>query len=141
MALGTYIPGEVSVSIAGHIITGYIDGSFIDIEYSNDRIVKQKGADGETARVITSDDSGMFTIRLQQTSASNDVLSGLFQADIVSGQGAFPISVKDNSGNTLAWSDAAWIKQLPATSFSNSVEEREWAIDAGSIFLLVGGNS
>lgn len=141
MALGTYVPSEVSISVAGHIVTGYTESSFVDIEYSNDRITFEKGADGEVARVITSDDSGMIMIKLQQTSASNDALSALFDADVISHSGAFPIIVRDNSGNTLAGSDAAWIKQLPSVTYSNGVEQREWMITCGSLYMFVGGNS
>ena len=81
MALSTYAPDKVSINIAGHIVTGYTETSFVDIEFSNDRITMEKGGDGEVARVITADNSAMITVRLQQTSPSNDVLSLLAQIE------------------------------------------------------------
>lgn len=140
MALGTYSPSDMSIIVAGHIVTGYTETSFVDIEFSNDRITMEKGADGEVARVINSDDSGMITIRLQQTSPSNDVLSALFDADIISKSAAFPVVVSDNLGTTKFVSDAAWITQYPSTSFSNGVEQREWKIQCGKLIAHVGGN-
>jgi len=140
MAFGTYVPSEVSIDIAGHIVSGYSDGSFVEAEHTNDRITMKKGADGETARVISSDDSGMITIRLQQTSASNDVLSSLFEIDIISFDGSFPIGIRDNQGNTLVSCGAAWIKKMPNVTFSNDVEDREWVIDCGSLAIFAGGN-
>lgn len=141
MSLGTYAPSEVSISVAGHIVSGYTETSFVDIEFSNDRITMEKGADGEVARVINADDSAMITIRLQQTSPSNDVFSLLFDADIISKSGAFPIGVTDNSGNSKFASDAAWFTQLPSVSFSNGIEQREWTIQCGSLKAVhIGGN-
>lgn len=140
MATNTYVVGEVSIVAAGHIMTGLADGSFVDVEYNSDRITMQKGADGEVARVINSDDSGRITIRLQQTSASNDALTALHVADLVSHSGAFPISIRDHSGNTLAISASAWITKLPTVSFGTKVEEREWVIECGSLAVIVGGN-
>ena len=141
MALGTYSPDKVSINVAGHIITGYTETSFVDIEFSNDRITMEKGADGEVARVINSDDSAIITIRLQQTSSSNDVLSALFDADLISSSGAFPINVTDTSGSSSFTCDAAWITQYPTTTFSDGVEQREWNIQCGSLKLAhVGGN-
>lgn len=141
MSLSTYVPEKVSVSIAGHIVSGYAEGSFVEVDYTNDRISMSKGADGETARVITSDDSGSVTIRLLQTSLSNDVLSALYLADITSHSGLFPLTVKDDNGNTKIFSDAAWVKKLPTTSFGNELEDREWVIDCASLTVFVGGNS
>tara|TARA_R110000822_G_scaffold15369_10_gene52999 strand:+ start:1254 stop:1682 length:429 start_codon:yes stop_codon:yes gene_type:complete len=141
MSLGTYAPGEVSINVAGHIVSGYTESSFVDIEFGNDRITMEKGADGEVARVITEDDSAMITIRLQQTSPSNDVFSALFDADIITKAGAFVIGVKDNLGSTTFLCDAAWITKLPSVSFSNGIEQREWAIQCGSLKAAhVGGN-
>lgn len=141
MGLGTYVPEKVSVVIAGHIVSGYADGSFVEVDYTNDRISMTKGADGETARVITSDDSGSVTIRLQQTSLSNDVLSALYEADIISHSGVFPLVVSDDNGNTKVFSDAAWIKKLPTTSFGTELEDREWVIDCANLVVFVGGSS
>ena len=141
MALGTYSPSDVSIIVAGHIVTGYTETSFVDIEFSNDRITMEKGADGEVARVINSDNSAMITIRLQQTSPSNDVLSLLFDADIISKSAAFPIQVTDNSGSSTYTCDAAWITQYPSTTFSNGIEQREWKVQCGALYLVnVGGN-
>lgn len=140
MGIGTYAPSDVSVIIAGHIVSGYADGAFVEVDYTNDRITMQKGADGETARVITSDDSGTITLRLQQTSLSNDVLSALFEADTISKKATFPLAINDDNGNTLVGTDAAWIKKLPTVSFGNELEDREWMIDCGSIKMFVGGN-
>ena len=141
MALGTYVPSEVKVTVAGHVVTGFTETSFVDVEFSNDRVTMEKGADGEVARVINSDNSAIITVRLQQTSASNDVFSALFQADIISHSGSFVVSVKDNKGNTSYVSHDAWFTNLPSVSFSNGVEQREWSIQCGTLVAaFVGGN-
>lgn len=141
MAVNTYSPSEVKISVAGHLVSGLTEQSFVDIAFTNDRITMEKGADGEVARVINSDDSATITLRLQQTSPSNDVMTALYQADVISKSATFPITVEDKLGTTKYVCDAAWITQLPSVTFSNGVESREWVIQCGTLAAaIIGGN-
>lgn len=55
MALATYAPDEVSIVIGAVIVSGFADGTFIDIEEMSDGVSSVAGADGEVARATSAD--------------------------------------------------------------------------------------
>jgi len=141
VAVRTYDPKAVSISANGIPIGGFADGTFVEIERSEDMFTKVVGADGETSRSKTNDRSGMITITLAQTSLSNDILSGLAYLDEVSNTGVFPVLVKDNEGNAIFFSEQAWIKKVAPASFSKGIENREWVIECADLDPFPGGTS
>lgn len=140
MAVKTYSPKEISVIVAGTIITGFAEDSFLSIERSSDAFDKVVGADGEVARTASADRSGTITITLLQTSASNDILSALQLADEISLAGKFPVMVKDTLGTSLYLSATAWVQKVSDADYGSSIGEREWVIECADLSALVGGN-
>lgn len=134
-----YDPKQVAVIIGGHIVGGYADGTFVSIERNRDAFSLSVGADGEGARAKSNDKSGRITITLQQSSASNDVLSGYATNDELNNGGQVPALVKDNNGSSLAEAVTAWVVKKPAMSFGNEIETREWIIESDDMDILVGG--
>lgn len=141
MGAKTYSPKKVSVVVAGVIIRGYADGTFVMVERSADTFTKVTGADGEVGRVHSADRSGRITITLQQTSESNDILSALQLADELSLTGKFPVIVKDNNGTSLYMAGDAWIMKAPNAEYSNGMSTREWIIECADLDPFAGGNS
>ena len=141
MSVKTYDPAEVQLIVGGVPISGYADGTFISIERDEQAFNKVTGADGRTSRAKTNNRAGNITITLQQTSDSNDVLSGFMIADEATGDGVVPVLVKDNSGRTLAATSAAWVQQSPGQEYSKDVENREWVMDCSGIDMFIGGNA
>ena len=140
MARETYIPAENSFSFKGVPITGFMDGSYIVAERDEDSFSKHTGGDGNTARVRNPNRAGAITIRLQQTSPSNDVLAAFASLDELTGAGQGPAMVKDNSGTSKAGGDS-WIRKPAAMSQGVELEGREWIFDVASpMMLLPGGN-
>ncbi len=137
----TYNPAEVAIIFGTHTVTGYADGTFIEVEQSNDSFTLTKGADGEAARVRSNDDSGTVKISLLQNSDTNMVFSLLHQADKKSGKGTLPILFKDASGDTVGSGPVAWIKKPAGVGFSKSIETREWTIEVAHLEMLAGGNA
>ncbi len=135
----TIDPKKVIVSFMGKTITGYADGEFIGVE-SNDAFADQTGADGEFARVKSNDTSGEATITLMQTSKSNQDLSTLHTADLLTGVGVGPFSITDLMGSTLVFSAEAYIKKKPKVSFSKGVETRAWIVKLPNAVFNIGGN-
>jgi len=64
----TYNAAKVTVIFNGFNITGFADGTFINITQQNDGITTQVGADGELARAVNTDRRCTVTVTLQQTS-------------------------------------------------------------------------
>jgi hypothetical protein len=145
--LATYAPNDVSIIITqpstgiAHQISGYTEDSIVNIEWSHPRYALYTGADNTGTRVYNASNSATLTIALQQTSASNDVLSQLFNNDGRNSAGLFSIQVKDSSGRSIYFSDDAYVGVRPSASFSNSMNHRDWAIQAFNLDGYAGGNA
>ena len=138
MSVETYNPKDISVLIAGSILAGFSDDKvrvFRDVDFWED----ESGADGEVVRFATNDKRGEIEITLQQTSASNLLLSGLAKADELSGAGTFPAMVKDNRGKDLHIAPTAWIKQIPEAKYVKGVSVRVWRIRTDNLTNFLGG--
>lgn len=134
-AIKTYNPKEVVVACGTHIVSGYADDSFISIEPNGDGITKKVGCDGEIARSISPDNTYKVKITLLQNSDSNSFFSNIADYDRATGNGLFPVLIKDLRGGLLFATEAAWvIKKSPATR-GKETNNREWEIDTTSAVM------
>ncbi len=140
--LATYTPKDVTVVITqestgmSHIVGGYSEDAIVTVDRMVDAYALYTGADDSNTRIRNANSSGTITLSVQQSSASNDVLNGLFD-----GGGIFTITVKDNSGRSNYFSDEAYVGVVPSSAFSNSMNTREWVIHAPKMQSIIGGNS
>ncbi|PZQ49755.1 MAG: hypothetical protein DI556_09800 [Rhodovulum sulfidophilum] len=139
-SFATYDPAEVYITFGGQPITGYADGTFVEIEFDEQQWNKVTGADGHTSRAKTNNYAGTITITLLATSAGNDILNSFWQADRRNNAGVVPISVLDKLGNTKWAAAYAWIRQMPTQGYSKETETREWVIDCAELLGSAGGN-
>jgi hypothetical protein len=139
--LRTFDPNQVSV-IFGGIIGGYADGTFISVEQNEDSFGLVVGTDGEGCRSRSNNRSARVTITLGQWSASNQALSAIHNADILTpgGDGILPFILKDNSGTTICSAEKAWITKPPSVSYGRDPESREWVLETDNMIWNVGGN-
>lgn len=134
-AIKTYNPKEVVVACGTHIVSGYADDSFINIEPNGDGITKKVGCDGEIARSISPDNTYKVKITLLQNSDSNSFFSNIADYDRATGNGLFPVLIKDLRGGLLFATEVAWvIKKSPATR-GKETNNREWEIDTASAVM------
>ena len=141
MALSTFDPASVVITVGGVPISGYADGTFALLTRSVDAWSMVTGADGLTTRVKSNNRSGTLTLTLTQTSPSNDVLSGFAVADELSNSGVVPILIKDLSGTTVLFSATGWVQKFPDVEYSNILTNREWILGLADIDVFVGGNA
>lgn len=137
--LHTYSPKLFVLTYGADTISGFADGTWLQIEEMGDGTVSESGADGDVARAMSTDERVSVTMTLQQTSASNDALTWYYQSDKDTG-GNFPqpFMVKDLRGTTMA-SGIGWVTKIPEASYSKGLETREWILEGvGKIF--VGGS-
>lgn len=145
--LATFAPNDVSVILTqsstgiAHQIGGYSEDSIVNIEWTTPRYSLYTGADNTGTRVFNASNSATLTVSLQQTSASNDVLSQLFNNDGRNSDGLFSVQVKDTSGRSIYFSDSAYIGVRPNAGYSNSMMTRDWVIQAFNLEGYAGGNS
>ena len=143
----TFAPNDVSVVITqgdmSHIVSGFSEDSIVSVEPTSARFTMYTGADDTNSRIYQANTSGTITLPLQQTSNSNDILSLLHKNDVETrdSSGMFSIMIKDNSGRTMYYADEAYISQVPSASFGNSMQLREWVIQATRLEITLGGNA
>lgn len=137
--VATYSPEDVSVAINGSVLSGFADGTFVLCEREVDSFVKHVGADGKVTRSKSANKSGMITLTLTGSSASNDVLSALSAKDEIDGSGVAPAIVKDNSGRTVC-AGKGWIRKPPGAEFATEIGDREWIFDIDNLTMFIGGN-
>lgn len=140
MAISTYSPKDVVISIAAmHTVTGYADGTFIKIRKEMKPFEKTRAMDGEISRIYSQDDVYTVELSLMQSSPSHDVLSMLYNVDVATRMGKFPIGIRDFKGRTTFAAATAWIEQIPDVTYSNNLEVWTWKFGCSDVFLAIGG--
>jgi len=129
---------SVILLIGGVPITGFADGDAISVDLP-ERFTTQVGAGGATTRSKRNDRTATLTIRLQQSSPSNDVLSGYAKLDDLTGKGVVPALLKDLNGRDLLAAPQAWIEQMPGPTFGAESGVREWVLRLANTELWAGG--
>ena len=141
MAVRTYDPKEVIITIGGVPMSGFSDGTFLEIARSEPTWNMVVGADGYVTRGKTNNFSGTLALTLKQSSPSNDVLSGFMALDELSNAGIVPVLVKDLSGNSVYFSGQAWVQQFPSSTFGKDISDRAWQLQLADVDIFVGSNS
>lgn len=141
MAVFTYDPKQVIVTIGAVPMSGFSDGTFLEIDRNEATWNTVVGADGLVTRGKTNNFSGTLTLTLKQSSPSNDVLSGFMAIDEATNRGVFPVFVKDLSGNSIYFSAQAWITQYANSTFDKNITDRQWVLTMAEADIFVGSNS
>lgn len=140
MPLRTYDPSTVHVYVGGIPISGFVSGSAIKVVRSNDTFEKVIGIGGVVSRSKSLDRSGEIDFTLEQTSMSNDVLSGLMLADELSNSAIIPVLIFDLGSLSALVSAFAWIRKPAEVNFGKDLNERNWQFDAADVDIFIGGN-
>lgn len=139
-AIDTIDPKDVTVMVAGNVLEGFAADKIVVAREAN-QSEDEVGSDGDVARRITNDKRGTFTITLLQTSRSNLILSGLALADEASGNGIFPVVIKDQRGNDVHIGAACWIQKMPDGAYGAAINSRAWVIRTNNLKAFYGGAS
>ncbi len=142
MSVREYDSASVFVVVGVVPLSGFAPDSKVTIARNEDAFTLQVGSDGEAARSKSNNKSGRMTIRLLQTSPSNDVLSTLALADEVTPGGAvFPFACKDLNGGSLHTAQTGWIVKKPDAEYVVEAGEREWILETDDLKHTVAGNN
>lgn len=137
-----YDPGEVVVVFGAISLSGFAEGSFVEIERSKEAFALKVGADGMVTRIRSRDRSGEIKVKLKQTAPANLLLTAVAVSDEASptGIGILPILVKDLLGNSIATAKEAWVKKMPKGEYGTDETEREWVFTCAVLVQAEGGN-
>lgn len=141
MALNTYSPADILIIVGGVLkISGYLNGTFLEIKKDTDTYKTRRSPDGTTSRLYIKDRNYSIRFTLAQSSETNEVLNRIQQFDEITQLGIFPLLIKDLRGSSLLFSPFAWIEVLPSQSFSTTIEGRVWELKATGVTNTIGGN-
>lgn len=138
----TYDPEEVIVTAGSADIDGFAPGNFITITMDSDQFNTVVGVRGDVVRSKTSNLSATITIRLLASSASNDLLSTIYNLDqnAPNGAGVFPLAIRDSATGRATYLAAnAWINKAPDVNFDAQDATMEWQIKAARLIRFDGG--
>ncbi len=138
--LGNYSPDRVLVVFKGITITGFQDGTFIDIENDEDAFTMHTGSLGDVVRTRNLNRTGKVTMTLMMAALSNDDLMQIHIADLKSGVSTGPFSMVDTSGNTVCVATDAWIKKAPKIERAKESGHCIWVLDCADLEIFAGGN-
>lgn len=141
MSVRTYDPKQVVITVGGVPMSGFADGTFLEVQREDDAYTKVVGADGYTTRTRSNNRSGSITLTLKQSSPSNDVLSGFAILDEATNTAVLPIFIKDLSGNSTFFSAQGWVKKFANSTYGKDLDNREWTIDCADFDVFVGSNA
>jgi len=128
----TYDPKKVLVSLGSHMVTGYADGTFVNIAYNGEGIGTVVGADGEVSRYIDPDRTANVTITVKQTSPTVDFCQRMHDKDLVTGEGILPILIKDMRGGLIFSANDSWVVKPPDREYGKDIANREIVIACGA---------
>ena len=122
---------RVIVTFAGAALSGWADGTCIQVRPAGARWTKYVGPDGEVARAKSNDLTSEVTLSFSQTSLSLDFLAKMLILDNITNNGLGPFEIQDlNGGGDLFWSQA-WIRQPPDSAYAKTIQPRVWILDTG----------
>ena len=128
----TYDPRMVIISLGPHVVHGYADGTFVNIEAHGDGVTKEVGADGETVRSIDPDETATVTISVQYGSDTIAYCQSQYDKDRKThGEGCFPVLIKDLKGGLVFSAEDGWVQNSIPREFAKTGTGREITIETG----------
>lgn len=126
----TYDINDYDLIVAKNRISGFGEGSAIEIEYDTEAFTDRVGVDGEVVRSRQHDRRATATVTLVQSSASNEFLDVLLQNSRISGNGAgiFSFSLRHRTSGESHMSAQAWIMSEPSHTIAGESADVEWQI-------------
>lgn len=129
----TFDPKNVNLIYGGARIDGYADGTFIKVEYNDDRYKLTMGADGLGARSRSNDKSAKITITLMPNSIGNKILDAAAKLDDASNAGSLPLALTDLANGDLFISPGAWVMKDPGREIAKETQPIEWVLETDSL--------
>lgn len=127
--------------IGTHRISGWADGDWLSWVFNVEQFTEHVGADGEGYWIVNPNLSARWTASLLPSSASNSVLSRLWQADIRTPGGLmFPCTFVDRANpETVLGSARARVLKLPDATWSTGPTVRQWLFGTTRLEAFIGG--
>lgn len=135
MAVLTYDPQKVNLVVNEVVITGFADGSMIEVERNEDAIYPYVGTKGEVSIAESADRTGTIKVTLKQTSPSVAYLNTL--AKQKGDDASFPVSIvnMNTNGQSASGTDCR-VKKMATETYDKEVTEREFEIFVSDLDII-----
>lgn len=129
-----YDAKKVTISFAGRVITGIMDGTFVTVERDTDTFNDIVGSSGEVVLGANNDQRGSIKITLLQTSPDVDFFYGKIAEYEVTGQVTpSPVLVRDQINGFLHEASEAWVLRPPDAEYGREPTGREITIRCANL--------
>lgn len=136
-----YSFNDVTMLINGVEITGWDEGDdVIQVKRRSDSISDKMGAGGDMMVSVSTDKSGEFTFKLQQTSSSNKFMMAMLALEENSSSTFVPVTVlmQDTFRRDLATGTTGYIKKPADMTRGAKANGQEWTIVVERLDLVFG---
>jgi hypothetical protein len=130
--------------INGVEITGWSDGDdVIKISRRTDSASDKMGAGGDMMVSISSDKSGEFAFKLQQTASSNKYLMSLLDRQEGGASTFVPVAClfQDTYRQDQASGTAGYLKKAPDMDRGEKASDQEWIVVVERLNMLLGDSA
>lgn len=131
-----YSPDQVKCSYGGVPITGYMDGTFIDVERHEDAYTTKVGSLGDVTRTRNLNKTGKITITLMQHSPVNDFLNVFLALDDLGDSTPRKIQIKDLTNNMRCSAAEAWITKPPKIERGKESMGIQWVFECARLEII-----
>ena len=140
--LKKYNPKKINGGWNNIPLLGYMDGTFVEIEFAEDAVTTHVGSQGDVSVVLNANRMATVTVTLIQGSPTNDQLSKQVPDARANRLPTGTFSMKDLNGTTLVSGKNAFIRKTAKIEFGKNVTGRQWVfvIPEAEIFVGQGGD-
>ena len=138
MAVMTFDPKRVIVTVNGVPITGFADGDSAVVEYDEDAWTKTTGNDGDVCRTYQNRKGAKITLRLMYGSPANAILDTFAKLDAATKINPVAILIKDTLGLSQAFARSAWLLKDPGMTVGREPGDKEWVYDCAEVDIVHG---
>src|SRR5262245_23969590 len=131
----SYDPKRVTLTWAGILLDGVMDGEFVSVEFQEDSVMLHVGTQGDTTFVENPNLIEIANVTLEQYSAANRKLSDAVDAKL---KGAF--LMKDLAGDTVVEAADTRIQKKTPIKRGKEIVGNEWKFLLPKCIATVGGN-
>jgi hypothetical protein len=140
--LKKYSPKKINGGWNNVQFLGYMDGTFVEVEFAEDAVTTHVGAQGDVSVVLNANRLATVTVTFIQGADVNEELSKLVPDARTNSlpRGAF--SLTDLNGTTVVSGKDAFIKKTAKIEFAKNITGRQWVfvIPEAEIFVGKGGD-
>lgn len=137
--LNKYNPKKIAGNWGGIRFLGYMNTTFIEVEYDEKAASIHVGADGTVSVVLNANETAKAKLVIVQGSSTNDDLAKKLPRARLNKLPVDDFLVTDLNGNTVIHSQFAFLEGMTPVKFGNEIVGREWTFILPYAEIVPGG--